>query len=148
MTRRERIVVLLENYMDVENGLQEGTSFANDPIHLMCRAWNHPSYVELRRCVYALRDSEPVPYWNLAETYFRAPSVRMAACPRCDRTMPAKHVGSLHKHGPKTFALIPRMVKRVSLAVRPELVSQAIDWIEREYEGDVFVPDDLLATAA
>jgi len=49
LTRRERIVVLLDNYTDVEAGLRDRKG--EDVLHLplMCKAWNHPSYRELDR---------------------------------------------------------------------------------------------------
>lgn len=148
MTRRERIVFLLENYLEVEYGLQEARSGEGDFIPQMCRAYRHPSYVELRRCLHILQSSEPVLWWNLSETYFRYQERRVTICPRCSKEYPAGMDGFLHKHGPKTVSLVPKVIRRISLAVRPECVEAAIDWLNDSFEGEVFIPDDLLVHAA
>ena len=148
MSRRERLVFLLENFMEVEDGLQDNNFRGDGYLPRMCRAWNHPSYRELRRCVYNLRDAEPVPYWNLAETYFRADRRRVAWCPRCERSAPVEQVGDIHRHGQKTVALVPKMVKRVSKAVDPTKVEIAVTWIDGAFKGEPFIPDDLLPLAA
>jgi len=56
LTRRERSVVLLDNYTDVGAGLRDRKG--EDVLHLplMCRAWNHPSYRELDRLLGRLKD--------------------------------------------------------------------------------------------
>lgn len=148
MTRHERIVFLLENYMDVENGLQEPRSGEGDFVPQMCRAYRHPSYVELRRLMLILQSSEPVLWWNLAEQYFRYQERRVTICPRCSREYPPAAEGMLHKHGPKTVTLVPRVIRKTSLAIRPELVQQAVRWIETRFQGEPFIPDELLVFAA
>lgn len=173
MTRRDRIVVLLEHYQDVIEGIYD-TDFSarsacsapcGDPIcaahgcanegilALMCRSWNHPSFRELERLRLRLRDEERGLYWHLAETYFRARRKRVAFCPKCERTAPPSHIGELCNHGrphQPTKTLVPKSVKVVAAAVEPSLVEAAIDWFDRSWPDDdtCFIPADLMGAAA
>lgn len=148
MTRRERITFLLENYMEVEQGLQEPKSGPGDFIPQMCRAYRHPSYVELRRVLLILQSTEPVIWWDLAETYFRFQERRVAWCSHCGGEYPTRFEESLHRHGRKLVKLIPRVVRRRSLAIRPENVNTAIDWLTDNFHGEPFIPDELLVYVA
>jgi hypothetical protein len=147
LTRTERIIVLLDHYVDVENGLQDRAFRTDDFLPRMCRSWSHPSYVELRRLIGLMQSSEPRLYWHLAERYFRYVERRVAYCPRCTAIYPAAKVGDLHKHGQKAIALVPR-VMRQHLPVSKRVVDKAIAWLEQSFVGEPFVPDDLLALVA
>lgn len=151
MTRRDRIVVLLENYLDVLNGLQDRAFRGDDFLPRMCRAWSHPSYRELERLRVVMRDSEPIVYWHIAETYFRADYRRVSVCPKCGRIAPAALIGEFCKHGKpyaKAVTRIAAIQKRTSAAVRPELVTAGVGWLDDNWRGEPFIPDDLLARAA
>lgn len=148
MNRRERIVFLLENYLDVENGLQDRGFRGDEFIPRMCRAWNHPSYVELRRCVALLQTKSPCVFGHLQRRYFNYEEVRKVYCPRCLRTAPAWLEGHLHKHGQKTFTLIPKTVRATHQRSNPLFVEMAIDFISEQFAQEPFIPDDLLAVAA
>jgi hypothetical protein len=39
---------------------------------------------------------------------------------------------------------VPRVLRVVPLEVRPELVAEAIAWLDERWRGGVFVPDELL----
>ena len=154
-TRREKILVLLENYLDVIQGLQDSGISDGDVIWRMCRAYSHPSYRELERLRKVLRDSEPFIYWHLAETYFRASVLPAKVCPHCWDTLKKRtewwppHLGpDFHRHGGKTVSLVLRPVRRISQAIRPECVEQAVAWIDDHFRGEPFVPDDVLAVMA
>ena len=149
MTRRERIEFLLENYLEVEHGLQEPRSGPGDYVPQMCRAYRHPSYIELRRCLDILQRRRPVVWWHLAETYFRFEERRVTVCPRCKKEYPPGLLdGMAHKHGNKSVDLVPMIVRRISKLVDTRRVEEAIDWLEDVFRGEVFIPDELLVYAA
>jgi hypothetical protein len=120
---------------------------------MMNRAWNHPSYRELERLRVALRHQEPSLYWHLAQTYFFAPVQVRLVCPHCWDTLRKRgeswpaHSSQLTHHHPSKgrIPLVPRSVRRVSQAVEPESVEEAIEWLDDRWVGDVFVPDDVLS---
>lgn len=147
MNRRERIITLLDHYLDVENGLQDRAFRGDDYLPRMCRAWSHPSYVELRRIVGLLQWNQPRLFHALAETYFRYTERRVAYCPRCRQVDSSKYAGTLHKHGQRTVTLVYKTV-RVQRLVDREVLSEAIDWLEHNFRGEPFVPDDLLEMVA
>lgn len=155
MTRRERIERLLYHYLDVENGLQDRNFRGDDFLPRMSRAWNHPSYKELRRLIRVMQDTEPFIYWHLAETYFRYREVRIAECPKCGRQYAPglawdedKDEGGFCKHGGGSVRLRPQTVRRISQAVRPFERELAIAWLDRHFVGEPFIPDDLLMLSA
>lgn len=155
MTRKERIEVLLHNYVDVEIGLQDRNFRGDDFLPRMSRAWNHPSYRELRRVVKIMQDTEPRLFWPLAETFFRYQEVRIAECPKCHRRYnpslawdEEKGEGGFCKHGGGAVKLRPSVVRKISQAVRPEELDKALDWLEAAFVGEPFIPDDLLALVA
>lgn len=150
MTRRERIEFLLHNYVDVENGVQDRGFRGDDVLPRMCRAWSHPSYVELRRCIALFQDVEPVLWWDVREQFLRYEEVRVAICPRCQKEAPPHLEGELHRHGQTSVAFVARTVRRPlsRSAIRPENVTAGIGWLDQNFRGEPFIPDDLLPLAA
>ena len=146
-TRRDRIITLLDNYVDVENGLQDRAFRGDDFVPRMSRAWSHPSYRELRRLLTFMPVETPSPYWHLAEKYFRYTEHRRAFCPRCLRTAPPSEVGSLHKHGQRTVQMVPRTI-RIHKLVDLKQLALRCGLARGEFRGEPFVPDDLLALVA
>jgi hypothetical protein len=140
--------VLLENYIDVVNGLQERPLGGVDGWPQVCAAWRHPSYRELERLRIQMRDAEPFTYWHIAESFFRATFKRVAYCPRCERIAAAEFINSEHRHGQKSITLVPRCHRVVSQAVEPMLVERGIAWLDDRWNGEPFIPDELLAIAA
>jgi len=49
-----------------------------------------------------------------------------------------------HRHGSKSVALVPCVLRVVSAEVRAELVEEAIDWLDERWRGEPFIPDELL----
>jgi len=156
--RRERIVVLLENYTDVEAGLRDRKGDA-EHLPLMCKAWNHQSYRELDRLLGAMKDEQHRLYWHLAEMYFRSLKRHVLVCPKCGvlPTWGSKNFQNIqvgephrihHKHGHSNVAVVPRVVRVVRAEVRTQSVEDAIDWLEANWRGSVFVPDELLPAVA
>jgi len=145
LTRRERIATLLEFFRDVEEGFAD-RAHSDDRVIGMCRAWNHSSYVQLRRLLPELASAEPVAYWNLAERYTRwAETRRVAWCRKCG-PHPPEHVGSHHKHGRgRLVRLVAKTEYVTSKAVRPAEVGRAIDWLEARWAGDATLPSEVLA---
>jgi hypothetical protein len=143
VTRRERIVVLLDNYVDVEAGLRD-LKGESEHIPLMCRAWNHPSYRELDRLLGVMKDERHHLDWHLSNTYFHAPRRQVKMCPRCRAVMPSWHSANFHKHGHSNVAVVPRVVRVVDTRVQDERVEEAVGWLEAEWKGEPYVPDDLL----
>lgn len=147
--RRERIVVLLENYVDVVEGLRDRLG-SGEHLPLMCRAWRVPAqgYPELDHQLGIMRASEPSLYWHLAQTYFHSTRRRVLECPRCRAVMPTWHSANFHKHGHSNVAVVPRVIRIVRSEVRAQSVEDAIDWLETNWRGEVFVPDELRAAVA
>lgn len=147
MTRRERIVFLLENYLDVLQGIQDGAGLGDgDVLALMCRAWNHRSYRELEALRKRMRDEEPFTYWHLAETYFRCTFRRVKVCadPKCSAEAPPWTDAPFHKHGRRHVPFIPGITRVVSLAVNTDRVAEGIAWLDEHWHGEPFIPDDLM----
>ena len=146
-TRRERIVVLLEWYVDVEaQGLRDGRG-DGEHLPLMSRAWNHPAYRELDRLLGRMRTYRRHLYWHLAETYFRATRRQVLQCPRCKGVMPAWHSANFHKHGHSNVAVVPRVIRVLRPEVRDAKVEQAVAWLDEQWQGEVFLPDELVVAA-
>jgi hypothetical protein len=146
-SRRERIVVLLEWYVDVEaQGLRDGRG-DGDHLPLMSRAWNHPSYRELDRLLGVMRDHRRHLYWHLSQTYFYAAKRQVLQCPRCRGVMPAWHTANFHKHGHSNVAVVPRVVRVRRPEVRDAHVDEAVTWLEQQWSGELFLPDELMVAA-
>lgn len=154
--RESKILTLLSLYVDVEYGWQEGGKGAGEfGKEMLCRMYKHPSFVELRRVLPALRDERNAVYWHVREA-FQAPSRSVLMCPRCKATEPiaskhfkythdGRHVTLKHKHGGESVFFVLDSVPAVSAAVRPEVVLDGVRWISVRFRGEPFIPDELLA---
>jgi hypothetical protein len=65
-------------------------------------------------------------------------------CRRCSSTTHIWASVTFHMHGHTNVALVPRALRVVPLAVRAELVEEALGWLDEHWQGGVFVPDELL----
>jgi len=43
---------------------------------------------------------------------------------------------------------VPRVLRVVPAEVQPELVEQGIEWLDSNWQGEVFVPNELLPLVA
>ena len=144
MTRRERIVVLLENYLDVVHGLRDRLG-TGEHIPLMCRAWNKPKqgYPELERLLLNLKLERKDLHRHLAEKYARSPQRRVLVCPRCRGVMPTWSSVHFHKHGHTNVAVVPRVLRVVPGWVEEERIEEAVGWLDERWHGEPFLPDEL-----
>ena len=148
MTRQERIRFLLENFQDVQAGVRDRGS-GGDHVPLMCRAWNHPSYQELERLLPLLGIAARPLYRAIVGTFVHSRAVRRAVCPRCLAVQAPSFVGELHAHGNrKSAAFVARMVRVPLYPVAERDVDGAIEWLDANWRGGVFVPDELLPLVA
>lgn len=148
--RVERLRILLENYVDVvEQGLRDQRG-EGEHLPMMSRAWNHASYRELDRVLVQLREREPPLYWHLSQLYVYAPTRRVLVCanPHCTATFPSWVRVSFHKHGRRHVPFVPRVIRQPKVVVDDVQVGRAIAWLEREWQGEVFLPDELMHLAA
>lgn len=146
LTPRETIEFLLTHYLDVINGIYDHPRSHEGPT-LMCRSWNHPSYQQLEQLRQRIRHEQPRLHWHLAETYFRPIQRRTAYCPRCQQHAPPSHIGHVHQHGRRTIALVPRIQRVISPLVRARYVSEGVQWLASEWQGEPQIPDDLRGLA-
>lgn len=173
MTGRDVVVELLEHYVDVLEGLQDGDGASSDDefLALMCEAWNHPSYRELERLRLRLRSTDPAAYWHLAGAYFRPERRRVMRCVHGWETGHEAHnyrdrgrcrfsisVGAYrrakslptHTHMGRRFALAPATVRVVSPLVDRGVVGWCVVWMVDRWDPRVplVVPDDLAGVKA
>ena len=149
VSRRTRIVILLENYNDVEAGLRDRGS-DGEHLPLMCRPWRVPrqGYPELDHQLGVMKDLAPTLYWHLANIYFTATSRRVLECPRCRSVVPTWSTVNFHKHGHTNVAVVPRVIRVPQSPVSTRSVDDAIDWLSANWRGEVFLPDELLPKVA
>jgi hypothetical protein len=81
--RIDRIQVLLEWYIDLLYGWDDGAGDGSFGVRLPRAELRHTSYLELERLLPLLSAAEPEAYWHLAERYWRAPWSIVLRCPRC-----------------------------------------------------------------
>lgn len=146
MTRRDRIVTLLEHYRDVLEGLHEG-SRPDEVLALMCRAWNHSSYQQLERLLARLRAEEPRLARHLLRYHLDYREVRRAWCRRCG-DWPAAHIGRVHarcKAKGRSTTLVPRVVRFPPDDVVSSAVEDATDWLVERWVGEPDIPEDVHA---
>jgi hypothetical protein len=130
-----------EHLEDVRHGVRDRRHGGEHP-PLVCAAWNHASY-QLERLLPRLRAERPRLAWHLSRTYF-APRRRVLQCPRCEQRLDVWTSISFHRHSGKNIALVPRVLRVVPLEVRPNLVDEAVSWLDEHWRGEPFVPDELL----
>lgn len=155
MTHRQEIIAtLLEWYEAVRESWNDGLGAGDYGLPMLCPVYNHPSYRELDRLLDEMRSAEPVIYWNIAQRYVYAPTKVVLRCPRCG-PKPERIEASLlhprdalqatedlhHKHGGTLVKLNPVRVRVPSQAIRPELISAGIEWLDERWMGEPFVPD-------
>ena len=149
LTRRERIEVLLDNYVDVLNGLRDRGG-DGEHLPLMCRPWNKPrlGYPELERLRLRMREEEPTLYWHLRERYmdYSTRQVRICASPTCTVTYPSWIRINFHTHGRRHVPLISGVRRIYSPRVEKRVLELAIDWLDAQWQGGVFLPDELQPT--
>lgn len=139
MSRREVLVALLENYLEVLPGLRD--SEGGDGTGTFASSiWQTPQYRELEKLRLRLRAEEPRLYWHLAETYFRCQERRVMRCThsvegrRCPHAVPVvsyqrARTLPVHVHSGRRYKLTPALVKVVSPKVDALLVGEAIEWL-------------------
>ena len=145
MTRQERILVLLENYMDVVNGLRDRKG-SGEHLPLMCRPWNKPAlgYPELQRLLDLLKVEQREMYRHLSQKYAHSPQRRVLQCPRCQGVLPTWSSHNFHKHGHQNVAVVPRVLRVVPGWVKEERIQAAIEWLDGHWSGaGPFLPDEL-----
>jgi hypothetical protein len=153
LTRRDRITILLDWYLDVIHGLSDyelSSEHTRQPILGMCRAWNSGSYRQLERLRKQLRDQQPFTYWHLAERYIRPSFRQVLRCPGCQLEVGTwkqndPNWGGIHTHKRKTYRFMPALTKVVSQTVDPIRVEDGITWIDQHWRGTAPLPEDLLA---
>jgi hypothetical protein len=75
LSKRQRIVILLQLYANARECLQRGDpggSFANaagSRFFQMPAAWSQGGFRELERCLLSLRDKSPRTYWAIRQRY-------------------------------------------------------------------------------
>lgn len=157
MTNRDRIVTLLEHYQAVCEGIQTGTEpdADDDLIALMCLEWNHPSYQRLEKLLAIMHQRWPKMRQSLRERYERYAERRVAYCSVCKTIEPASMIGEPHlratvagakllcRIGAKAPDMLPR-IHRVESHVFAYLLSDSIDWLERNWGGEVELPVALI----
>lgn len=164
MTKRDRIIVLLEFYPDVLEGLREPGSHCSrggcrmpprdrwlcaahgcsdeGVLALMCAAWNHPSYQELERLRRLLRERWPELSAWLVAGYLRFFERRVAVCAKCG-IHPAAAIGSVHRHPPGRSVRLVGHVVRVGKLSDYRRVADAVDWLEAHWRGEAELPRDV-----
>lgn len=157
MTRRQEIIAtLLEWYRDVLESWNDGNGAGDYGFPRLCPVYNHPSYRELDRLLDAMRSQAPELYWNITQRYLYAPTKVVLRCARCgpkperteaallhvkDTHQPAGNEEVHHKHGGTLVKLNPVRVRVPSQAIRPELITAGIEWLDAQWRGEPFVPD-------
>ncbi len=104
--------------------------------------------VDERRACLACEKTWTPPQADRLLTRNLGPRRRVNYCPRCGLRVDVWSSQSFHKHGHKNVALVPRVLRVVSPQVRPELVDEAIAWLDERWRGEVYVPDELLPLVA
>lgn len=156
MTRRQEIIVeLLENYQHVVESWKDWLASGDHGFPMLNPVYNHPSYKELDRQLVALREAEPVIYWDVAQRFLYGDMRVVYRCPRCgpkpeslaaglphhkDHPQPPFGVDIDHKHSGKLFPLRPTRVRNCH-ALRVENLEAGIAWLDDHWQGEPFVPD-------
>lgn len=152
MTDREKIIFLLERYVDVQPGLVDTYGGEGGALHT-AGCWKHHSYRQLEELCGRLRNEDRSLYWHLAETYFRAERKRASYCPRCRDIGHASLIGKPCAHGQRgrrevsSDTRIPTIARVVKPGVEPARVDEAVGWIVARWKGDIVIPVDLKGAA-
>lgn len=158
MERRRIIVTLLDWYRDVESSWYEaGDGTFGQP--LMHRAWNHPSYRELRRLLGVMRVEAPELHWAVRARYVLCDLSPRDVKRRSGRWLVGANeevVRSGYQVAKRATAQTVKqqqsafapgvhrvVVRRWNGAVRPEDVDAGVRWLEERWRGDPFVPREI-----
>jgi hypothetical protein len=154
VTARGTLSALLDTYQDALDAVQRNGDIRGggneSVVLLMSNLWHEGSYAELERGLKDMRANSPVLYWNVAETYTRAPTKLTTGCPVCKQETTQRH---RHKDGATFKKVAPQRIsiRVVSKAVRPVLVQDGITWLERWFEArgvTPFLPRELYESVA
>ena len=75
--------------------------------------------------------------------------MRRAACPKWGTVKPPNLVGELHTHqNRKSATFVARMYRVPLYPMRLCYVDDAIAWLDEQWHGGVFVPDDCYRSVA
>ena len=151
MTRHDRILVLLEHYRDVLEGLRDRQSSDGYLVIGMCRAWNHASYQELERLLPLLRERMPRLHDAVVTRYLGYFERRVGWCRKCEATLSTSRLGKAHGT-PAGYCRLkgvlvmvePRVV-RIGGEGRDADLRNAVEWLERHWRGEVEIPADVQA---
>ena len=167
MTRRDRILVLLEHYRDVLEGIGDsepgcsGDCSLDDKdrwlcehygcadervLALMCRAYNHSSYRQLERLLRLMWERWPRSYVQIQARFVRYSERRVAWCRKCGKTLPAHKIGTVHgrcRIKGRLVTLEPRVERVPAVGVDPARVTDAVDWLEQHWQGVAEIPPDV-----
>lgn len=132
MTKRERIILLLDHYEDFFRPAagNPSVSAGDGAVLLLPSMSRHPSVVELCRCLNLLADRGPVQYAHL-KAFFTAEH-RLVDAP----------VKRKAKKG--TVTVVERRRERVVPGwVRQQKVTRGVDFVAAAFRGEVFLPDQI-----
>ena len=102
----------------------------------------------LERLLPQLRRAEPRAWRAVYALYEQSSFRRRAWCPRCGAVAAPDHIGLVHRHGRRTVALQPRMVRVPLYVVDDADVGQGVGWLEAHWRGEVLVPEERRDEAA
>ena len=156
MRTRDRIVLLLTSYRDALEGWAhspEPGSGRHESVLLRLPAlWYAGSYLELCCSLLRMREAEPQLYSHLARRYLtcevRPMTVPVHRSKRGARPILGKNMELVSGAAPHTGRQARVVVRRWSSKVKPELVEEALAFLERDMYGGrsdlIRVPRELL----
>lgn len=138
MTDRDRITRLLEHLPDYFALGQPGQSGTGSDSNVgRFRLAEHPSVKELFRCLLILRANQPHTYHDLKAFYM--------AETRIARVKKRSHVPAntrfVYESSSRCYCYRERILSRL---VDSKRVSQGVDWIVENFEGEPCLPKELL----
>lgn len=149
--RRERIVFLLDHWADIHGpGYSDKSTGQVDPLghELTSSMADHPSVVELARCLTLLAQKLPRHHLHLS-LYFGA--FRVVQVPK--RTGSGKTLMRVDEFGHRVPVLEPRRVRSYPAWLdaepqdaetgEPRLVAHGVDMLSALFRGEVFIPNQL-----
>lgn len=138
MTRRDRIIILLDHYRDYFEISCGGTGAGKDYGPQLPRMANHTSVKELCRCLELLNRMAPAHYQHL-KAYYTAEWRTAWAAKR--KLVPFAQREGAH-YDPKRRAYAYRC-RATPAWVIPRMVELGVDFVASEFRGEPFIPDEL-----